>query len=230
HADTYAPAHYGPQSWSSGVLITNDHFGTHIDAPCHQAHHMQLLGGVPVAPEVETQTGFTQLGAETIPPLVGRGALLDVAAHLKRDPLLDEYPITRKDLSGCAEAQGVALSPGDVALVRTGAGKLWNDPARYAQAGGLAPDASRWLGEKDVRAVGADNLFVDAVGVRDEATGAMAFAHLHLLSERGIYLVENLNLEALAADRLYHFVFVGLPLKLKGATGSPIRPIAIRAG
>ncbi|MBI3764392.1 MAG: cyclase family protein, partial [Chloroflexi bacterium] len=46
HADTYAPAHYGPQSWSSGVLITNDHFGTHIDAPCHQAHHMQLLGGV----------------------------------------------------------------------------------------------------------------------------------------------------------------------------------------
>jgi kynurenine formamidase len=230
HADTYAPDLYGPQSWSSGVLITNDHSGTHIDAPCHQANHLQLLGGTRVAPDLETQFGFTQLGAETIRPLIGRGVLLDVAGFLKRDPLLGEYPITLQDLSGCAKAQGVSLSPGDVALVRTGAGKLWDDPAQYVLAGGLAPDASRWLAEASVSAVGADNLFVDVLGIRDEATGVMAFAHLHLLAERGIYLIENLNLEGLAADHVYEFAFVGLPLKFKGATGSPIRPVAFVAG
>lgn len=228
HADTYAPAQHGPRSGASGVIVTTDHFGTHIDALCHQADEMKLFGGMPVAPDVETSAGFTRLGAEAIPPLVGRGVLFDVAAHLKRDPLLDQYPIRREDLFGCAEAQGVAVSGGDVALVRTGAGKLWDDPAQYAKAAGLAPDASRWLAEQGVRAVGADNLAVDALGVRDEASGASLFAHLHLLARRGVYLMENLNLEALAADRVYEFLFVGLPLKLRNATASPIRPIAVR--
>jgi kynurenine formamidase len=194
HSDAYVPAQHGPRSGATGMLTTNDHFGTHIDALCHQADELKLFGQVEVTPAVETPHGFTQLGAEMIPPLFGRGILLDAATHLGRDPLLDLYPITQADLETCARAQGINIKDEDVVLVRTGAGKLWDDPGSYAQAAGVAPDGSRWLAAQNVRAVGADNLAWDAFGVKDEATGATLFAHLHLLA---------------------------------GATGSPLRPIAL---
>src|SRR5437660_12290815 len=74
HGDTYKPKTDGPRSSASGVLTMMEHSGTHIDALCHQACGFQLYGGVPVG-EVETSAGFTQLGIETVPPLVTRGVL-----------------------------------------------------------------------------------------------------------------------------------------------------------
>ena len=62
---------------------------------------------------------------------------------------------------------------------------------------------------------------------RDPETGAVLFAHLYLLPQKGIYIIENLNLEELARDRCYQFAFVGIPLKFQGATGSPLRPLAL---
>ena len=76
-------------------------------------------------------------------------------------------------------------------------------------------------------AVGADNMAWDVPDERDPDTGATLFAHVHLLTQKGIYIMENLNLEQLAADRRYSFAFIGIPLKLTGATGSPIRPLAL---
>ena len=67
----------------------------------------------------------------------------------------------------------------------------------------------------------------DVPDERDPDTGATLFAHVHLLAKKGIYIIENLDLEALARDRRYEFAFVGIPLKFKGATGSPIRPLAL---
>jgi kynurenine formamidase len=84
-----------------------------------------------------------------------------------------------------------------------------------------------WAAERQVTAVGADNMAWDAPSERDPETGATLFAHLYLLPQKGIYIVENLNLEELARDRQYTFAFIGLPLKLQGATGSPLRPLAL---
>jgi kynurenine formamidase len=227
HADTYNPAQHGPRSGATGAIISPDHTGTHVDAICHQADEMKLLGDVAVAPAVETPYGFTQHAAETIAPVVTQGFLLDVAHYKGADALPENYAITADDLEGTMRAQGRLLMPGGVILVRTGFGRFWNDPAKYGKAAGLAPDANRWILAKHPRAVGADNLAWDAPGVRDEATGASLFGHLELLARNGILIFENLNLELMAAEHVDHFLFIAAPLKLKGATAGPVRPIAI---
>ncbi|MEO7021582.1 MAG: cyclase family protein, partial [Ktedonobacteraceae bacterium] len=115
----------------------------------------------------------------------------------------------------------------DIALVRTGNGALWHDAPAYLRAGGMSADASSWLASLGVQAVGADNVAWDEVGVVDPDLKVSLPGHLILLVRHGIYIIENLNLEELARDRCYECTFICLPLKMQGATGSPVRPIAL---
>src|SRR4051794_17224036 len=126
HRDSYRPERFGPRTGASGVLTMMEHSGTHIDALCHQACDMKLHGDVAVN-DVERSDGYTELGAETMRPLLGRGVLLDVAGWKKADALPPHYAITADDLEGCASAHGVDVRPGDVLLVRTGFAPKWND-------------------------------------------------------------------------------------------------------
>jgi kynurenine formamidase len=226
HRDGYRPAESGPRSSASGVLTMMEHSGTHIDALCHQSCDLTLFGGVP-SERVETPAGFKELGIETVPPLLGRGVLLDVAGWMGVPELPASYAIGDHELAACAAGQKVEVRPGDVLLVRTGYGAHWDDEARYLKAAGVAKSGTLWASGHGVVAVGADNVAWDVPGDRDPETGAMLFAHLHLLTQKGVYILENLNLEALARDRHYTFGFVGIPLKFRGATGSPIRPLAL---
>jgi kynurenine formamidase len=187
---------------------------------------LRLFGGLPVD-EVETPSGFTRLGAETVPPLLGRGVLLDVAGFKGPAPLPPRYSVSGEELQECAAAQGVEVRRGDVLLVRTGYGARWDDETAYLSAAGVAKSGTLWAAERGVAAVGADNMSWDVPGERDADTGATLFAHSYLLPQLGVYILENLDLEALARDRRYDFAFVGIPLKLSGATGSPLRPLAL---
>jgi kynurenine formamidase len=202
-----------------------EHSGTHIDALCHQACGVKLFGGL-ATDSVESPTGFTRLGVETVPPLLGRGVLLDVAGW-KGAVLPPKYSISADDLRGCAEAQGSPVNRGDVLLVRTGYAALWRNEPGYLDAAGVGKSGTLWAAEQGVVAVGADNMAWDAPEDRDPETGATLFAHVYLLPQKGIFILENLNLEELARDRCYAFAFVGIPLKLVGATGSPLRPLAL---
>jgi kynurenine formamidase len=226
HRDTYRPAEHGPRSGASGVLTMMEHSGTHLDALCHQANCLKLFGGI-ATDEAETPAGFTQLGVETVPPLVARGVLLDVAGWKGQAMLPDAYSISSADLAGCAAAQRVELKSRDVLLVRTGFGAIWNDEARFLRAAGVGKSGTLWAAEHGVVAVGADNMAWDAPDDRDPETGATLFAHVYLLPQKGVYIIENLNLEELARDRRWEFAFIAAPLKLQGATGSPIRPLAL---
>jgi kynurenine formamidase len=226
HRDTYRPEEHGPRTGASGTLTMMEHSGTHIDALCHQACGLTMFGDVPVD-GVETPAGFTRLGVETVPPLLRRGVLLDVAGWKGQSILPRRYGITGDDLRGCAAAQGVAVGRGDVLLVRTGFGALWHDEAEYLQAAGVAKSGTLWAAEQGVAAVGADNMSWDVPDVRDPETGATLFGHAYLLPEKGVYIIENVNLEELARDRRHAFAFVGIPLKFTGATGSPLRPLAL---
>src|ERR1700736_2567873 len=127
HGDTYAPGAFGPRSSASGVVVMMEHTGTHIDALSHQACDLRLYGDVRITPEVETSTGFTVHGIETMDPIVARGVLLDVAAALGQDPLPEHYRITAADLQAAARLGEVTVQPGDALLVRTGYAKLWSD-------------------------------------------------------------------------------------------------------
>lgn len=226
HRDTYRPKVNGPRSGASGMLTMMEHTGTHIDALCHQAHGLTLFGGTPTD-AAETPTGFRELGAETVPPLVRRGVLLDVAGHKGVPRLPAHAAISADELQACAAAEGVEVRPGDVLLVRTGYGALWHDEAAYLQAAGVGKSGTLWAAQRGVVAVGADNMAWDAPSERDPDTGATLFAHYYLLPQKGVYIIENLALEALAADRRWEFAFVAVALKLTGATGSPLRPLAL---
>ncbi len=226
HRDNYNPMEHGPRSGASGVLTMMEHTGTHIDALCHQACDKIMFGGVP-AEEAETSAGFKQLGVETVPPIVARGVLLDIAHTHGVERLPEHYPISADEMIHCAQFQNVMVSPGDVLLVRTGYGTIWNDSPAYLRAAGIAKSGTLWAADLGVIAVGADNMTWDVPTERDPETGATLFAHVYLLPKKGVYIIENLALEQLAADRVYEFGFIATPLKLNGATGSPIRPIAI---
>ena len=227
HRDGYRPQEYGPRTGASGVLTMMEHSGTHLDALCHQANDLRMFGDVAVD-AAETPSGFKQLGIETVPPLLGRGVLLDICGHQGQRLLPARYGITADDLTDCAAAQGVDVRAGDVLLVRTGYGALWHgDEQAYLDAAGVSKSGTLWAARCGVVAVGADNMAWDVPDERDPDTGATLFAHLHLLTEKGIFIIENLNLEELAQDCRWEFAFVGVPLKFRGATGSPLRPLAL---
>lgn len=227
HRDTHHPETHGPRTSASGKLTLMEHTGTHIDALCHQACGLKLYGDIP-AEDVETPIGFKKLGVETVPPLLGRGVLLDVAGWKKMSRLPPRSSISVEEMKACAAAQKVDLQAGDVLLARTGYGAIWDNEEEYLQAAGVGKSGTLWAAEHKVVAVGADNMAWDAPDDRDPETGASLFAHVYLLPQKGIYIIENLNLEELARDRCYTFAFIGIPLKFQGATGSPLRPLAIK--
>ncbi len=215
---------------ASGFMYTTEHSGTHIDALCHQAEDLHLYGGHEVDARIQTAQGFTELGVETIDPMVTRGVLLDVTRYRGADRIGAGAPITRDDLETTARNQDVLVGEGDVVLVRTGNGAFWQDPTMYLQAGGMSADASLWLASRGVKAVGADNMAWDELGMVDPDLKVTLPGHVILLVRHGIYIIENLYLEELARDQTYEFTFICLPLKMRGATGSPVRPIAMVSG
>jgi kynurenine formamidase len=200
---------------ASALLVMAEHSGTHIDALCHQAEDLVLHGGLRVDASVQTPHGFTALGTDTIEPMLARGVLLDVAR---------DAPLPPGHAVSAAELEEAAASV--VVLVRLGAGALWADRPAYEASGGISAEGSAWLAERRPLAVGADNLAWDVPDVRDPELGTLP-GHTLLIVRAGIHIVESLNLEALAADGVREFAFVCLPLKLRGGTGSPVRPLAL---
>jgi kynurenine formamidase len=229
HEDEYRPDEAGPRTGAAGVLICSEHTGTHIDALCHQSDALVLCGGVPVE-KVQSSRGFTEHGVEKIKPIVAPGVLLDVAAKDAVESLEPGRIVTAADLEECCERQGVSVEAGSVALVRLGNARFWDDEERYLAGPGMDGSTARWMAERGVLAVGADNMAWDAPGFIDPELGCLLAGHLILLARQGIYIIENLALDQLAASGHHTFEFVCTPLKLVGATGSPVRPVAVVSG
>jgi kynurenine formamidase len=172
--------------------------------------------------------GLTRLGIENVGPIVTRGVLIDVARFKGVDQLQGGYEITPADLKGALQRQGVQIRSGDVALIHTGWASLWmKDNARYAaSAPGIGVAAAQMLADAEVVVVGADTWGVEVMPNPDSSLSAPV--HQLLLARNGIYLHENLITAELARDNVYEFMYVFAPLRLKGATGSPGNPIAVR--
>ncbi len=222
----HEPGLEGSRTSASGMIVTTEHAGTHIDAFCHQAEDLRMHGGVEVTPEIQTSAGFTELGVDKVPPIVKRGVLLDVAGA-NGGALPPEYRVTDDDLRRASRQQEVSVAPGSVVLVRTGYGAYWEDPEHYLKAPGVDRSGSEWLAEHDVFAVGIDNVVWDIPGDFDPTVRSTLPGHVILLVRAGIYIIENVYLESLAADGASEFLFVCLPLKFQGGTGSPVRPISL---
>ena len=178
--------------------------------------------------EVATRTGFSKLGIEKVGALMTRGVLIDVAALKGVEMLQDTYEITVVDLQQALRRQNLTLQAGDAVIINTGWGRLWGkDNARYMRTNpGLSVAAAEWLARQDPMLVGADTAPVNVTPSPDPALSNPT--HQIMLVINGIHLLENLKLEELAAARAYEFALVVQPLKIQGATGSTVAPIAVR--
>jgi kynurenine formamidase len=172
--------------------------------------------------------GLEKLGIENVGVFFTRGILLDVPGLKGVERLQIGEVITAADLEACARKEGVTIKEGDVVLVRSGHGQLWmkNNDAYNKGEPGIGMGAGRWLVDKKIALVGSDSWATEVVPPEDKDRPFEV--HQLLLVRNGIYNLENLNLEEIARDKVYEFAFIFAPLRLKGATGSPGNPIAVK--
>lgn len=212
HGDVMNP---GGGSSSADSIALGGHVGTHIDALCHFSCGGKLHGGIEAESVQSYASGISALSVDTIQPIVRRGVLLDLAT------LPADHEITPEELT---KAERAKVQAGDVVAIRTGWGSFFEDARRFVnEAKGPGPGlaAAKWLSERKVFAAGSDTVAFEKV-----PNPAMP-VHNHLLVESGIHIIENLFLEELARDGVYEFLFVAAPLKIRGGTGAPLRPLAL---
>jgi len=201
--------------------------GTQFDGFAHQTHLDSWYNCFKVS-ENATRSGFSRLGIDKVGMVMTRGVLIDVAGLKGVDILPDTYEITVQDLEQALKRQGTRLQPGDAVLVHTGWGRLYGkDNGRYVKScPGLGVAASEWLAKQDPILVGADNWPVEVAPNPDKQLSLPG--HQIFLVVNGIHLLENLKLDELAAKKVYEFAFAMQPLKIQGASGSTVSPVAIR--
>ena len=226
---------------AASFTFMHNHTGSHLDAFSHVYRENSIYNnGPPPRPD-----GTVQGDAASVKFMVGPGILLDVAKYKGTDPLPVGYWISLEDLQNTAKAQKVEIQKGDILLVRTGWRKMWNEPGPDGKADpahtkwhqaqpGVGPDCLTFFNDMDIVAVGADNAAVEwGFGYPQyvrKAFGGYTTGPLHpdFLWNRGAYIIEILNLDELAQDQAYEFLFSLGPLLLRGGIGVPVNPIAIR--
>ncbi len=209
-------------SSAAEAITMGGHVGTHIDALSHFSCDGKLHGGI--EPVQSYSDGVTTHGVDTIEPIFRHAVLFDIARLEGLESLPLDFVVTPEHLAACR----VTPQKGGVALIRTGWGNHWNDAARFITGGsgsvvrgpGPKKSGAEWLSNQGIFAAGSDTVAFEHVPSNMEV-------HVHLLVERGIHIIECLNLESLAAAGVKEFLFVALPLKIRGGTGSPIRPVAV---
>jgi kynurenine formamidase len=235
HANTRGTFGDGGQlSFASEVMHwSGQHGAPSIDAIGHIGRDGRLFGGVDAAAATSDPNGIgasgvgAQLAIDQFPQdlLINRGVLLDVA---HAGPLAADDEVTGDDLARAAKRQGVKLKKGDTVFIRTGWGAFFkSNPAFYAGEFSPGPglNAAEFLIKHGARIVGSDTLTFER---RPPVENNQVFpVHMRLIADKGIYIIENLDLEALAAARVYEFAVVVPPLKVKGGTGSAVRVFAL---
>src|SRR5215472_10861650 len=208
----------GGNSSASDAIALGSHVGTHIDALCHFSCGGKLHGGVETDGRQSYGGGVQAMSVDTIAPILRRGVLLDLAGD---GPLDAAHEVTPDDLE---RARRCEIRAGDVVLLRTGWARYFEDARQFVnntRGPGPGIAGARWLSARGIFAAGADT-----VAFEKSPDPAMP-VHVHLLVDSGIHIIECLNLEKLAAEQVWEFVFVAAPLKIRGATGAPIRPLAL---
>jgi len=228
----------GPPTGDNRIVSNDEMFsgeigqvGTQFDGLGHVGCRVEgddvFYNGFKLA-DFATTYGLERLGVEKVGPFFTRGVLLDVAGLRGADRLPNGYVIRPDELQACLEKANLEIHPGDVVLIHTGHGKLWMvDNDTYGEGEpGIGMAAARWLTDQKVAMIGADTWAIEAVPHEDPNRPYPV--HQWNLTRHGVFHLENLDLTQLAADGVTEFAFIFSPLRLKGATGSPGNPIAVR--
>lgn len=229
------PRRHGDMVRSDGGSAANDlvvmgtHVGTHIDALAHVSQDGLLHGGAD-ATDSCISGGYQAHGVHNVAPMIVRGVLLDIPLALGLDACEPGYEITPADLNAALKRQKLTVREGDAILIRSGWGRRFAEGTEAylgASTGvpGVSEAGANWLAQRRAIAVGADTIAFERLVAG--AGHSLLPAHRVLLVESGIYIIEALNLEELADSGVSEFTFILIPLELVGATGSPVRPLAV---
>jgi kynurenine formamidase len=201
--------------------------GSQIDGLGHMGVNHQYYNGH-MASDFVTPSGLTKLSIDRLPPVATRGVLLDIAKLMKTNILPAGTAFNKAEIDAAAKAAGITIEAGDVVLFHTGwLNVMDKDPEAFmASAPGLGLEGARYLASLGVVAVGADTWALEVLPSED---ATMLFpVHPELLAKNGIYILENMDTRALAADNANEFLFVlGTP-RFVGAVQAVINPVAIR--
>ena len=212
-------------SFCNDLFTMGGHTGTHLDAKAHVARNNRVTNDIDISDLQDYQNGLKVMGIDTTPPVVRRGVLLDIPPLLNSEVLPNDFGIGEKEMEEAAEKEGVKIEEGDVVLIRTGWMKFWDDRRKYLSieegVPGVIEGGAKFLAQKRISFTGSDTTAYDKVPPHHLP------CHVILLVENGIQIMEMLNLDELSKNRTYAFLFIALPLKIRGGAGSPIRPIAI---
>ena len=212
-----------PFQASVEMIVGTLHVSTHIDALIHIQSEGRIYGG-DLAQNARDDKGWKKHGMETVPPIVGRGVFLDVARALGKERLPDRYEITIEEVRLTLDASKQTIRQGDIVMIRTGKILQYGNPDEFlAEEPGVGRDAAIWMYDQGMAVLGTDTTGTEPVPLKDPAKTT----HHAMLVDRGVHLIENLFLEELAANSVSCGLFVALPLKITGATGSWMRPVLI---
>jgi kynurenine formamidase len=228
--EPWGPPNDACLGYMSELVMGTTHTGAHIDAHAHMTvgDEDRWHGGS--ARSDLGDFGPLKGDATEIPPIWRRGVLYDVPGHRGVDSLPAGEPVGADELQAIEARDGIAAGAGDVALVRSGYLAHWPDPEALAAHRGAGPDisAARLLADRGVLATGSDTETYEVQPAPDRGSPANPQpVHTLLLIERGIYILESLDLEELARAGVREFLFVALPLAIRGATGSMVDPVAV---
>lgn len=212
-------------TYSGSAFSMYAHTGTHIDALSHFGLQGRIYNGFKTEDHLGDR-GWRKAGIEKFPPIIARGVLVDVARYKGLEVLPESYGITVEDIQGTLRAQNVVLEDGDVVMVRTGRMRWFKDNDKYMHnTPGLTRESANFLADRGAIVIGVDNISTDVWPAQESKNWIPV--HSAMLSQRGVPIMQNVNLETLAADRVYQFAWFGAPLKLRGSDGAPMRPVAI---
>jgi kynurenine formamidase len=212
--------------------------GTQLDGLGHVGQEVTMQGGATeevfyngfTAKEMDAPNGLQRLGIEHLKPIITRGILIDIAGYKGMPRLPNSYEVTVADVTGALARQGMSandIRPGDAVLFRYGWSSLWTQPASYNNnPPGIGLAVARWVVERRATMVGSDSWGTEVEP--NPQAGLIAPVHQELMVKSGILNLENMRFDDLVADRVNEFLFIVTPIRFKGATGSPVRPIAIR--
>jgi kynurenine formamidase len=222
--------------WHSCAIFINDNVGTQIDGLGHvtTGDDNHWYNGYKEA-DWGGNFGVRKCDATTIPPVITRGVLIDVAGFRGVDALPANHRITAEELKGALEKQKTRLQPGDTVLVRTGSLRYWgkdgsdHDKLREHDSAGIDLGAAKWLVEQQgAILIGSDTSGLEWLPGKGDPP-AFIPVHRYLLIEQGVHIGEFHFLEDLAKDKVYEFCYVAMTNKIRGTTaGFTMRPIAIR--
>jgi len=228
----------GDQEWLNGqnnqvkvgliseLMMGTNHTGSHVDALGHITIEDDSWHNGNTTDNL-SDFGPTVGDAASMSPFITRGLMVDVAAHLGVQRLAKSHPITLEEFQGALDAQSLEVREGDVVLVRTGQMSVWPDKEKMAETigAGITREVAQYCVERNVRGVGTDTEACEVMPSIEP--GHPHPVHEVLLIRAGIHIFENIYLEDLSHAKAGSFLFLALPLKVVGATGSMLRPLAI---